>query len=259
MPLLDVKAAAGTQKAPLAAVEAAAEAALRRTLAHRGGSEADRAAAVERALADLRARLAGWPPPVEPASAPSTPAPASPRPPAAALAVPVSADLVPGDSLVLEGRAPSGIGVARLWTLPCGSTLLLRARAVAGDAAAASHGYLVEAVTNLCAAGRVTLHWGLAVPWGATAHAAHGGAVHLDADAGGAWALTPYGGLDAGGGAHGGGTVVRSATARLRPSPGVAGLCFLLQTPAGVLDNGGREVREHASAHAKSAACGHAG
>jgi hypothetical protein len=201
-------------------VEAAAAAALLESLGGAGVSDGERHALVASALSDLRGRLSGWP------LAPAAPAPATP---------PAPQPLLPdfGDT----SRYGDCIGVARTWTLPCGASLLLRVRAVSvGDAD--THAYVVDAVTNLAATGRVVLHWGLAVPFGETAHTP---LAQHEANAGGAWALAPLGGEWNGGGDSP--PPVRGLTARLRPGAGVSSLNFLIQTPSGVLDNGGREVR----------------
>jgi hypothetical protein len=225
-------------------VEAAAAVALLESLGASGASDGERHALVSHALADLRQRLAGWPLAMGTA-AHAAPPPPPPLPSPAQPAQPLLPELPEfGDA----SRYADCIGVARTWTLPCGASLLLRVRAVSvGDTD--THTYVVDAVTNLAVPGRVVLHWGLAVPFGETAHtplAQHApgcatGQLH-EANAGGAWALTPLGG-ERDGGDGDAPPAVRGLTARLRPGAGVAALNFLVQTHRGVLDNGGREVR----------------
>jgi hypothetical protein len=199
----------------LTVVEAAAQEALAAACSLAGGPEA-RAACVAEGLADLRTRLAGWGPPVAaPGQAASAAAPQQ---------LPALADV-----------ALDGTSVAARWELPCGGALLVRARAVAADETGAA-ALLVDAVTNLAAPGRVLMHWGVCDD---------------DAQAGGTWelqqgeqpstraALAPDDGAVAA--AQQAQAPRRMALARLRPPPGAAALCFLLQTSAGVVDAGGRE------------------
>jgi hypothetical protein len=183
-------------------------------------SEGECEAYVEGALAVLRQRLDGWP---EARGGGSLP-------------LPRMVDAPPLDDC---------IGVTQLWHLPGGACLLLRARSVSADANGA-HALLVEAVTDLVSAGRVLLHWGMSVPWGA--HGVHGGPT-LGADAGGTWCLLPADslqdappGVPTGAASAAGGA--RRCSARLRPPPGVGSLNFLLQTADGVVDSAaGREFQ----------------
>jgi len=233
------------------AAEAAAAAALSGTV---GG---------EAALADLRKRLAGWPP-ASHAAALDVAQPAASAPDGA---------VPPPWAQVFCSAADRSTCVRQLWQLPCGSWLCVEARAVPSTRGVGGASYIFTALTDATAPS-LRLHYCLSTAGASCAAAVRASvmdiAACLRADApfvtllqahdAGVWHFFEPGASGeppAAAAADADSTAtpmprvpgLRRAVARLRPAVGSAALCFLLQSPDGVVHNAGREVRRKVVQH----------